>query len=296
MVAENRSFGGVQGLTDRKGWQRNVVSLAVVALRPILVRIILKELKMLLASENRQTRTRHSRYYFLHTPDAFLGSPLPGLRNATAITHVTPGIGAQFKQYTVEFHQGGFLDFNADQHFLYVLEGEVEIEEHLLQVGDYAYIPGDREVRALATLTARATVIEIPLLLGAINTQVRKLFVGRESSIESTSMFGDLFVQVRALIPNTQTLNFIVSTVTYQPGATSPRVEVHGAERSILILSGGGIARLGQDWHRVTGGDFIWIGPGCPQWFGALGNIPTTYLIYQHANLHILNPESACGR
>lgn len=238
---------------------------------------------MLLAGENRQTRTRHSRYYFLHSPDTFLRSPLPGLRNATAITHVTAGDGAQFKQYSVEFHEGGSLDFNAEQHFLYVLEGEVEIEGHLLQVGDYAYIPGGSEARALATLTARATVIEIPLLLGTVNTQIRKLFVGRESSIESTSMVGDLFVQVRALIANTQTLNFIVSTVTYPPGATSPRVEVHAAERSIVILSGGGIARLGEDWHWVRSGDFIWIGPGCPQWFGALGNIPTTYLIYQNS-------------
>jgi (S)-ureidoglycine aminohydrolase len=267
--------------------------LAEVALRPILVRSILRELKMLLAGENRQTRTRHSRYYFLHTPDAFVRSPLPGLRNATAIIHITRDAGAQFKQFTVEFHQGGSLDFNAGQHFLYVLEGEIEIEEHVLHVGEYAYIPGDKEVRALATLKARATVIEIPLLHSRVDTQVGKLFVGRESSIEPTSMLGDLVVQVRALIANTQTLDFIVNTVTYQPGTTSPRVEVHAAERSVLILSGGGIVRLGEDWYRVTAGDFMWIGPGCPEWFGALGNIPTTRLVYQHGDHNIMRAKAA---
>ena len=35
------------------------------------------------------------------------------------------------------------------------------------------------------------------------------------------------------------------------------------------MLEGGGIYRLGDSWYPVTAGDFIWMAPWCPQWFGA---------------------------
>lgn len=237
----------------------------------------------MIADENRRTRARHSHHYFLHTPDAFVRSPLPSLRNAMAVIHVTPSAGAQFTQYTVEFQQGGLLEFNAAQHFLYVLEGEVDVEEHLLRIGDYAYIPAGGGTRALTRLRARALVIERPFVHSTVNRQTPKFFVGNESSIEATPMCGDVFVLSRTLIPKSQTLGFTINTITYRPGATLARVEMHPAERSILILSGGGISRFGDDWNRVSVGDFMWMGAGCPQWFGALGNNPTTYLIYHHA-------------
>src|SRR5215469_4691153 len=57
---------------NAKGSRLDVIFLTVVALRTHFgAANLLKELKVLLASENRQTRTCHSRYYFLHTPDAF---------------------------------------------------------------------------------------------------------------------------------------------------------------------------------------------------------------------------------
>ena len=42
-------------------------------------------------------------------------------------------------------------------------------------------------------------------------------------------------------------------------------------EHGLLMLEGGGIYRLGDHWYPVTAGDFIWMAPFCPQWFGALG-------------------------
>ena len=36
----------------------------------------------------------------------------------------------------------------------------------------------------------------------------------------------------------------------------------------------------------TTAGDFIWMGPYCPQWFGALGKTPAKYLIYKDWNRH----------
>jgi len=48
-----------------------------------------------------------------------------------------------------------------------------------------------------------------------------------------------------------------------------------------VMLAGGGIYRLGEAWYPVQAGDFIWMAPYCPQWFGALGKSPAKYLIYK---------------
>ncbi len=57
----------------------------------------------------------------------------------------------------------------------------------------------------------------------------------------------------------------------YQPGAALALVEIHVMEHGLLMLQGGGIYRLGNSWYPVQTGDFIWMAPYCPQWFGALG-------------------------
>ena len=72
--------------------------------------------------------------------------------------------------------------------------------------------------------------------------------------------------------------------MTYQPGAALPMVEIHVMEHGLLMLEGGGIYRLNDGWYPVTAGDFIWMGPYCPQWFGALGKVPAKYLIYKDWN------------
>ena len=39
----------------------------------------------------------------------FVFVPLPGMKNATAIVHAAPVLGAAFTQYTAEFEPGGAL-------------------------------------------------------------------------------------------------------------------------------------------------------------------------------------------
>jgi (S)-ureidoglycine aminohydrolase len=99
---------------------------------------------------------------------------------------------------------------------------------------------------------------------------------------------GDTGLTVRALIPDTMSHDFAVNTMTYQPGAALAMVEVHVMEHGLLMLEGGGIYRLDEAWYPVTAGDFIWMAPYCPQWFGALGKVPAKYLIYKDWNRHPL--------
>ena len=54
-------------------------------------------------------RSAHAPNHLLQTPDTFVRAPLPGMREATAIVHVSPAGGAAFTQYTAEFEAGGEL-------------------------------------------------------------------------------------------------------------------------------------------------------------------------------------------
>jgi (S)-ureidoglycine aminohydrolase len=114
------------------------------------------------------------------------------------------------------------------------------------------------------------------------------LLVEDEAAVKSAPLNGDEDLQVRSLLPDTSTFDFAVNTMTYQPGASLSQVEIHVMEHGLLMLEGGGIYRLGNDWYPVKAGDFIWMAPYCPQWFGALGKTAAKYLIYKDWNRHPL--------
>jgi (S)-ureidoglycine aminohydrolase len=226
------------------------------------------------------TRSAHLPDHRLQTPETFVRAPLPGMRKATAIVHASPEGGAAFVQYTAEIEPGGSLAACGQQRFVYVLEGQLSIDRGTLQAGDYAYLAGGSSSEVSATTGARAAVIEKAYQpLG--NTPVPPTFTGREGAAPATFLGGDPALEVRALIPDDPAFDFRVNTMTYQPGAALPAVEIHVMEHGLLMLDGGGIYRLGQHWYPVAAGDFIWMGPYCPQWFGAIGKQPARYLIYK---------------
>ncbi len=224
--------------------------------------------------------TRSARYpdHLLQTPDTFIRAPLPGMIGATAIVHAAPAIGAKFTQYTAEFEPGGTLAPTRDQRFVYVLEGEVEG----MQAGDYVWLPPESNAMR-ADSKARAIVIEKPYApLDDVKTPAR--FQGSESQIAPVALQGDADLEVRSLIPGDVAFDLAVNTLTFQPGATLPMVEVHVMEHGLLMLEGAGIYRLGNYWYPVAAGDFIWMAPYLPQWFGALGKVPAKYLLYKDWN------------
>jgi len=205
------------------------------------------------------------------------------MRKATASVHTAPAAGARFTQYTAEFEAGGSLEPAAIQRFVYVLEGQVEVAGASLIRGDYAYLPPGHAASISAKSAARAAIIEKPYqVLPGVSAPA--FFAGRESDITSAPFMGDDALQVRLLIPDNPAFDFAVNTMTFLPGATLPMVEIHVMEHGLLMLSGGGIYRLGDCWYPVAEGDFIWMAPFCPQWFGALGKTPAKYLIYKDWN------------
>jgi len=234
------------------------------------------------------TRSAHHRDHLLQTPDTFVHAPLPGMNKVTAIVHVAPPAGAAFTQYTAEFEAGGVLEPGSLQRFVYVLEGELEASGKTLGAGGYLYCPASHGHRLLAASPARAAVIEKPYQpLDGIAAPAH--FRGRESDVVPQPLLGDTALEVRALVPDNASFDFAVNTMSYQPGSSLPMVEIHYMEHGLLMLEGGGIYRLGEHWYPVTAGDFIWMAPYCPQWFGALGKTPAKYLIYKDWNRYPVN-------
>lgn len=238
-----------------------------------------------------QTRSTNQRDHLLHTPDTFVRTPLPGMTAGTAIIHISPAGGAQFTQYTAELESGGTLGATTAQRFLYVLDGNAELTvegaTQPLSPGGYAYLPPGTTHRLYAPQAARLAVIE-KNYVSLSRATIPAVLIGHEESILSTALMGDEDLQVRQLLPENPSFDFAVNTMTYQPGAALSLVEVHVMEHGLLMLEGGGIYRLGDHWYPVTAGDFIWMGPYCPQWFGAIGKQPAKYLIYKDWNRHPL--------
>ena len=238
-----------------------------------------------------QTRSSHQPNHLLLTPDTFVRTTLPGMKNALAIVHVGPALGARFTEYTVEFDARGELGPAFAQRFLYVLEGAILLEAdgngHELGARGYAYLGQGLEHRAVAKQKSRVAVIE-KHYFAVDGVAAPRLLVSSEDAVPSHPLDDDPGLQVKGLLPDDSQFDFAVNTMVYQPGAALSMVEMHVMEHGLLMLEGGGIYRLGDCWYPVKAGDYIWMGPWCPQWFGAIGKTPAKYLIYKDWNRHPL--------
>jgi (S)-ureidoglycine aminohydrolase len=238
-----------------------------------------------------QTRSSQQPNHLLLTPDTFVRTPLPGMKGCTAIVHAAPALGAAFTQYTAEFEAGGEMGSGSAQRFIFVIEGAVSVEiggkRSELTARGYAYFPEGAPQRVGATKASRVAVIEKqyqPLK----SIEAPYPLVSGEDAVPSHPLNDDPDLQVKCLLPDQLSFDFAVNTMVYQPGAALSMVEMHVMEHGLIMLEGGGIYRLGHSWYPVTAGDFIWMGPWCPQWFGAIGKVPAKYLIYKDWNRYPL--------
>ena len=248
-----------------------------------------------------QTRSANRRDHLLHTPDAFVRTPLPGLTGGLAIVHIAPHLGAAFTMMTLEFAPKGTLIQSATQRFLYVLEGELHLHEpgkaipHTLTPGGYAYFPTGYPHTLTAITASRVVVIDkpfLPLDPMYLNDPAASpdpwFLLGREPEVAPVALNDDPGLQVRQLLPDSHVFDFAVNTLAYAPGASLSQVEIHYMEHGLVMLEGGGVYRLGDSWYPTQAGDVIWMAPFCPQWFGAIGKQPAKYLIYKDFNRHTL--------
>ena len=238
-----------------------------------------------------RTRSSQQPNHLLLTPDTFVRTTLPGMTKCSAIVHVSPALGARFTQYTAAFDAGGELGTASAQRFIFVIEGSVKVEaegkSRKLGTNGYAYFPEGSQYRVVAAKASRLAVIE-KHYQPFDSAKAPHLIVSNEDAVSSHPLGDDPRLQVKCLLPDDMSFDFAVNTMVYQPGAALSMVEMHVMEHGLIMLEGGGIYRLGDSWYPVTAGDFIWMAPWCPQWFGAIGKLPAKYLIYKDWNRHPL--------
>jgi (S)-ureidoglycine aminohydrolase len=236
-----------------------------------------------------QTRSSHQSNHLLLTADTFVRISLPGMKACSAIVHIGPAIGARFTEYTAELEPGGELGSTAAQRFIFVIEGRAKVEvngkSNELAARGYAFLPQGLPHRVVGTNSSRLAVIEKPYQ-ALDSVEPPSFIVSSEGAVASHPLDDDPSLQVKCLLPDEMSFDFAVNTMVYQPGAALSMVEMHVMEHGLMMLEGGGIYRLGDSWYPVTAGDVIWMGPWCPQWFGAIGKAPAKYLIYKDFHRH----------
>jgi (S)-ureidoglycine aminohydrolase len=239
------------------------------------------------------TRTSVKPDHALLTPDSFIRAPLPGFVNATCVVHISPAMGAAFTQYTVEASANSSFGpaFEHCSRFVFVLEGEVTLtvgkKKHVLKALHYAFIPANTKHSVNSQKPARVCVFEKPYLdLPGIPEP--ELIVADSRKVKSAPINNDPALQCRILIPEHPSCDFMVNTMTFDPGASLHLVETHVMEHGLLMLEGGGIYKLNENWYPVQKNDVIYMAPYCPQWFGALGTGKSEYLLYKDWSRHPL--------
>lgn len=236
------------------------------------------------------TRSKIRSHYTLHTPDAFVRAPLPGMQNCTAIVHISPHLGAKFTQYTAEMQAAGNLGQvpAGFSRFVYVHGGTVKLsvgsDTHTLDAGGYAYLPPELAHQVYAEDLAKLTVIEKPYIT-LDQVPVPPLVVGNVAEVQVGPLPGEDRIELRTLLPNSLAFDFAVNVMTYPTGVSLPFVEIHVMEHGLVMLQGEGIYLLHEDHHAVKAGDVIYMAPYCPQWFAASNGV-SGYLIYKDVNRH----------
>ena len=234
------------------------------------------------------TRSRVAANYALITSDTHVHSPLVGWKNASAIMHISPSLGAKFFQYTVllESDASSVVPPAGRQRFIFVRDGQCSLQldtRYELRAGSFAFIPADTAHVIHSKHPARLIVFEKdyePLAGVAAPTAV----VSHLDAIAGEPFMGDPDARLQTLLPIAPELDMAVNVFTYQPGATLPQVEIHVMEHGLEMLRGQGVYRLNDDYFPVTAGDVIWMKSYCPQWFVAMGKTAASYIYYK--NIH----------
>lgn len=238
------------------------------------------------------TRSDIRRNHALLTPESHEWITQPDWPGAEIAYLVTPDMGAKFAMGLVRTAQGLNGIAPAPEgvaRFVFVLDGGVSLStgESLGPEG-YAFLPPETAATLSAAPGASFLLMEWRFVArGALPAPV----FGSVTEIEGTPLRGDDWLMVQKMLPTDAGFDAEINIMNFHPGASLAYVETHFMEHGLLMLDGGGVYRLDDQWYPVGKGDAIWMGPHVPQWFGALGRTPSRYLIYKNYNRPPLEPR-----
>jgi (S)-ureidoglycine aminohydrolase len=215
-----------------------------------------------------------------------VASVLPGWTDCTPHVLISRTIGAGLSQYLVQLasKSTGAGETGDEEWFFFMVSGKARVNGAGLREGGFALVP-PRSKYKVKGVAANSQLLIFRKIFQPLAAQKPPVFFsGHEKNIPETPFLGDKHARLKLLIPDSLATDMAVNIFTFDPGATLPFVETHVMEHGMLFLSGGGVYRLDNDWHPITAGDALWIGPYCPQWFIAAGPQTTRYIYYKDVN------------
>lgn len=239
-----------------------------------------------------QTRSDIRRNHALLTPESHEWITQPDWPGAELAFLISPDMGAKFAMALVRT-ASGLSDVTPAEtgiaRFIFVQQGSVTLSTgQTLEAEGYAFLPPQDSARLHASAGTRFVLFEWRFLArGALPAPV----FGSVSQIGGTPLRGDDWLMVQKMLPTDAAFDGEFNIMSFHPGASLAYVETHFMEHGLLMLDGGGIYRLDDQWYPVQSGDAIWMGPHVPQWFGALGRTTSRYLIYKNYNRSPLAPR-----
>lgn len=239
------------------------------------------------------TRTRVRPRYALMPMEGFPVSRIAAWRNAEIRVLAAPALGAQFVQYKIDLQTGGGTNQPADgrvETFAYVLSGAVNFkidgQSGAAVEGGYLFSPHTSHFSIDATAPSSLIVLR-KVYEPALDVAEPKAILGSDAQIRPEPFLGNEHARLQLLIPDELQYDMHMNVFSFDPGHRLPYVETHVMEHGLYFTQGMGVYYLDGEWMEVEAGDFIWMGPYCPQSFYATGTQPAKYLYYKNVNREI---------
>ena len=229
------------------------------------------------------------RNYAILPPQGIPESVLPEWTGTAARVLASPAMGAGFAMYLLDLAPGGGSAHalpDGVEAFFYAVSGEHRLEisgrAQALGPGRFAYLrPGSRFKLAAET---PGRVIWLKKIYEPLDTRRPADVLGDEAAVKGEPFMGVQELILKTLLPADLVYDMAMNIFTFPPGFSLPVTETHFMEHGLYMLEGQGVYYLGDRWHEVEAGDFIWMGPYVPQSFYATGSDPARYLYYKNVN------------
>jgi len=240
------------------------------------------------------SRARVRPRYALFPLEGYPTSRIPAWRGAEIRVLASPAIGAGFAQYLIDLAPGGGTTHRPDgrvETFLYLMDGQATLhlaggKPTVLGPGGFALVPPavgfDLSSTSATKLLALRKAYE-----PADGVPAFEPVVGHAADVPAPAWMGIEQARLQTLVPDELPFDLAMNVFAFDPGFGLPYVETHVMEHGALILQGKGVYYLDGDWMEVEAGDFIWMGPFCPQSFYATGPVPAKYIYYKNVNREI---------
>jgi (S)-ureidoglycine aminohydrolase len=230
-----------------------------------------------------------ARNFAILPPEGIPATTLPGWRDTEVRILTAPAMGAAFAQYRLDVAPRGGATVklgSSIETFFYCLDGDASIAADgaaiALKPGGFAYLPPGAVFTLEAAKASR--LLWLKKKYEPIEGGKSRLVAGNERDVKGEPFMETPELPLKHLLPDEPGFDMAMNVFTFPPGFGLPMIETHVMEHGLYMLEGQGLYYLGDAWREVQAGDFIWMGPYCPQSFYATSSSPARYIYYKNVN------------